>query len=108
MRTSKYLGKQYDGYTCTHVGIDRVQPVYKLKRDDDGKRVRSKRPGHRLYYYILERITSDGVANKIVRLSAAQMLKVSKGLCTVEDFANKYKKNKSDKYTKRVCYSFCD
>ncbi len=108
MRTSKYLGKQYGNYTCTHVGVDRVQPVYTQKRDADGKRLRSKRPGHRLYYYILERITSDHIANKIVRLNAAQMLKVSKGICTVEDFADKFKNKNSNKYTERVCYSFCD
>lgn len=108
MRTSKYLGMQYGDYTCTHVGVDRVQPVYKQKRDANGKRARSKRPGHRLYYYILERITSDKIANKIIRLNAAQMLKVSKGICTVEDFANKFKQKRSDKHTGRVFYSFCD
>jgi 2,4-dienoyl-CoA reductase-like NADH-dependent reductase (Old Yellow Enzyme family) len=108
MRTSKYLGKQFGEYTCTFSGVERVQPVYTQKRDAAGKRIRSKRPGTRLYYYLLERITSDQIANKIVRLNAAQMLKVSRGLCTVEDFANKFKNKNSDKPTERVCYSFCD
>ena len=108
MRRSKYIGMTSGDWTCTFIGVDRVQPVYTKKRNENGKKIKSKRPGHRLYYYIFERLTSDQKADKLVRLTAAQILKVRKGLCTVEEIADKKKSKNSEKYTDRVCYSFCD
>jgi hypothetical protein len=95
-------------WICTHVGVDRVQPAYKLKRDAFGKRVRNKYPGHMSYYYIFERLTHDGKAMKMIRLSAAQANYVLKGIKTVEDYAIQKEQLRSQEFIKKVSYSFCD
>jgi hypothetical protein len=107
MKKSKYLGMKSGDWECTHVGIDRVQPAFKEKRDAFGKRVRNKYPGHQTYYYIFERLTSDAKAMKMIRLSASQANRVYKGLATVEDFAKKKAAEKSQVFTHKVSYSFC-
>ena len=108
MRKSKYLGFKSGDWTCTHVGIARVQPAFKKKKDDYGKRVRSKRPGHQTYYYIFERPTSDGIAEKMVRLTAQQARRVLSGGTSVEYLAEAKKEIGSRKFTEKVSYSFCD
>jgi hypothetical protein len=108
MRKSKYIGLKIGDWICTHVGVDRVQPAYKLKRDALGKRVRTKYPGHMSYYYIFERLTHDGKAMKMIRLSAAQANYVLKGIKTVEDYAIQKEQLRSQEFIKKVSYSFCD
>jgi hypothetical protein len=108
MRKSKYIGLKIGDWICTHVGVDRVQPAYKLKRDALGKRVRNKYPGHMSYYYIFERLTHDGKAMKMIRLSAAQANYVLKGIKTVEDYAIQKEQLRSPEFIKKVSYSFCD
>jgi hypothetical protein len=70
--------------------------------------VRSKYPGHQTYYYIFERLTSDGKAMKMIRLSAAQANLVLKGKKTVEDYALKKEVLRSQEFINKVSYSFCD
>jgi hypothetical protein len=108
MKVSKYLGLVSGDWTCTHVGVDRVQPAFKVKRDLSGKRVRNKYPGHMSYYYIFERLTHDGKAMKMIRLSAAQANYVLKGKKTVEEYAIKKEELRSQDFVKKVSYSFCD
>ena len=108
MKKSKYLGTKNGDWTCTHVVVARVQPSYNKKKDDDGKRVKSKRPGHRTYYYIFERLTSDGVAEKIVSLNASEIKRVATGWTTVESIAKLKKERNSKKFTSKVLYNFCD
>jgi hypothetical protein len=108
MRKSKYIGLKIGDWICTHVGVDRVQPAYKLKRDALGKRARNKYPGHMSYYYIFERLTHDGKAMKMIRLSAAQANYVLKGIKTVEDYAIQKEQLRSQEFIKKVSYSFCD
>ena len=103
MKKSKYLGMKSGEWTCSHLGIARVQPKFK-----QGTRVCSKRPGHQTYYYIFERLTSDNKAMKMIRLSASQASKVWKGLQTVEYFAELKAAKRSQEFTKKVSYSFCD
>lgn len=108
MKKSKYLGMKSGDWFCSHVGIARIQPAYTHFRDYDGKKVRSKRAGHQLYYYIFERLTSDAKAMKMIRLSAAQAAKVYSGQSTVEEFAIRKQNKRSQMFTQKVSYSFCD
>ena len=108
MRKSKYLGMKSGTWECTHVGVDRVQPAYKIKKDASGKRVRNKYPGHQSYYYIFERITSDAKAMKMIRLNARQVRQVLDQKYTVEDFATRKELERSQSFTHKVSYSFCD
>lgn len=108
MRKSKYLGMQSGDWSCTHVGVERVQPAFKEKRDLFGRRVRNKYPGHQTYYYIFERLTSDAKAMKMVRLSARQAQQVLAGKYTVEDFAKKKEVERSQVFKNKVSYCFCD
>ncbi len=108
MRKSKYLGMTDGDWTCTHVGVAGVQPAFTKKRDEAGKRVRTKSPGHQNYYYIFERLTSDKKAMKMIRLGFWQVKKVYSGERTVEDFATKKERKRSQSFTKKVSYSFCD
>lgn len=101
-RTSKYLHKTFDNnWTCTHVGVARVQPKKKLNHKGA-----SKRPGHQTYYYIFERPTSDHKALKMVRLSAQEAAKVYTGKLLVEDVANLRAMIKPSDFTKKVSYHF--
>ena len=108
MRKPKYLGTHSDNWTCIFYGIDYLQPAFSKKPDITGKHRRNKSAGHRQYYYVFERKTSDNLADKYVRLNAYEMLKVSKGICTVEQLADMRKNKKSIKYVEKVSYSFCD
>lgn len=108
MRKSKYLGMQSGDWSCTHVGVERVQPAFKEKRDLLGRRVRNKYPGHQTYYYIFERLTSDAKAMKMIRLSARQAQQVLAGKYTVEDFAKKKEVERSQVFKNKVSYCFCD
>ena len=108
MRKSKYLGMKSGDWKCTHVGVERVQPAFKEKRDSAGRRVRNKYPGHQTYYYIFERLTSDAKAMKMIRLNAKQVRQVLDSKYTVEDFAQKKELERSQAFTHKVSYSFCD
>lgn len=109
MRKSKYIGLRSEGWICTHVGIASVQGVYKkYERDVLGRKVRSKSPGSKQYYYIFERLTHDGKAMKMIRLSAAQAKLVLDRKKTVEEFALQKEKERSQVFTQKVSYSFCD
>lgn len=108
MRKSKYLGMKSGDWECTYTGVARVQPAYKEKRDASGKRIRNKYPGHQTYYYIFERLTSDHKAMKMIRLNARQVRQVLDQKYTVEDFAQKKELERSQAFTQKVSYSFCD
>ena len=101
-RTSKYLNKQFGNWTCTHVGISRVQP----KRTKKGKV--SKRPGHQTYYYVFERLTSDGLAEKMIRLNAWEAAKVYRGDLTVERVARARQTSGVNEFKSKVSYHFID
>ena len=101
LRTSKYLNKTFDnGWVCTHVGIARVQ----------NKKTRqhtvSRQPGRQTYYYIFERETSDGKADKLIRLSAQQAAKVYRGELKVEDVAEARQAVSVNRFTSKVSYHF--
>ena len=108
MRKSKYIGLKIGDWICTHVGVDRVQPAYKLKRDALGRRVRNKYPGHMSYYYIFERLTHDGKAMKMIRLNAQQANLVLNGRKAVEDYAKRKEAERSTDFVQKISYSFCD
>ena len=105
---SKYLNKTFGDWTCTYVGVASVAPAFTEKRDEAGRKIRSKRPGHRSYYYIFERLTSDEKAMKMIRLGYWAAAKVLNGERTVEYFAQKKARQRSQEFTKKVSYSFCD
>ena len=107
MKKSKFFGMKSGEWECTHVGVADVQPAF-CRRKVNGKRVRSKSPGSQQYYYIFERPTSDLKAMKMIRLNANQASKVLKGQATVEDFAKKKERKRSEIYKEKVSYSFCD
>ena len=102
MRKTKYLNKEFDnGWVCTHVGVAYVQPKC-LK----GTRKKSLRPGHQQYYYIFERPTSDGKADKLIRLSASQAARVYRGELLVESLADIRQSKAENKFTQKVSYHF--
>lgn len=109
MKKSKYFGMKSGDWSCTHVGVARVQPAYHERgRDVNGRKLRSVSAGHRQYYYIFERLTSDAKAMKMIRLSAMQANQVLNGKRTVEDFAQKKERKRSQVFQEKVSYSFCD
>ena len=101
MRKSKYLNKTFGNWTCTHVGVARKQPVFLA-----GTRKVSKRPHHQTYYYIFERPTSDGKADKLVRLSAGQAAMVYRGELTVEEVADTRQERGTDTFKEKVSYHY--
>ena len=105
---SKYLNKTFGDWKCTHVGVANIQPAYTKNYDENGRKIRSKRAGHRSYYYIFERLTSDEKAMKMIRLGYWSAKKVLRGERTVEYFAEKKSRQHSQEFTKKVSYSFCD
>jgi hypothetical protein len=107
MKKSKYLNMRSGDWECTHVGVADVQPAF-CRRKVNGKRVRSKSPGSKQYYYIFERITSDKKAMKMIRLNATQARQVRCNWFTVEDFAKKKEALRSQAFKDKVSYSFCD
>ena len=108
MKKTKYLGMTNGDWICTHVGVNRVQPAFTQKRGEDGKKIRSKRAGHQSYYYIFERLTSDAKAMKMIRLGYWQAKQVYAGERTVEEFARKKERKRSQVFNQKVSYSFCD
>lgn len=105
---SKYLNKTFGDWKCTYVGIASVAPAFTKKRDETGKKIRSKRAGHCSYYYIFERPTSDEKAMKMIRLGYWSAKKVLSGERTVESFAQKKARKRSQVFEKKISYSFCD
>ena len=101
-RTSKYINKHFGNWTCTHVGVSYVQS----KKTHEG--LPSKRPGHQTYYYIFERRTSDGKAEKLVRLSALEAARVYRGETSVESIAKARKTSGTHEFTTKVSYHFID
>jgi hypothetical protein len=101
-RTSKYLNKQFGNWTCTHIGISRVQ----AKKTKTGKA--SNQPGRQTYYYIFERITSDGLAEKLVRLNHIEAAKVYRGETSVERIADERKAKSANRFQHKVSYHFID
>ena len=53
-------------WECIDCSTAYVQPVFKQKKVN-GRRVRSKCPGHQRYEYLWERITSDKKAMKTIK-----------------------------------------
>lgn len=101
MKKSKYLNKMFGSWKCTHVGISHVQ----------GKRARYA--GHRTYYYIFERMTSDNKAEKLIRLNCKEAAKVYQGKTTVEELVTKREAravNGSSKpsFSRKISYHFVD
>lgn len=101
MRKSKYLNKTFGNWTCTHVGVARKQPVFL-----EGTRKPSKRPHHQKYYYIFERNTSDGLAEKLVRLNEKQAAKVYRGVLSVEEVADTRQEKGTATFKNKVSYHF--
>ena len=102
MIRSKYLNRRFDnGWTCTHVGTASKSRVFKK-----GTRTRNEYPNHQTYYYIFERRTSDGLADKLVRLNATEAAKVWRGELTVEGIANERKEKRENDFVKKVSYHF--
>lgn len=101
-RTSKYLNKTFGNWTCTHVGVSYVQS----KRTFKGKP--SRQPGHQTYYYVFERLTSDGKAEKLVRLNASEAAMVYRGSLSVETIADLRTKRGADEFKSKVSYHFID
>ena len=99
-RTSKYLFKTFGNWTCTHVGISRVQP----KKTRKGKM--SNQPGRQTYYYIFERKTSDGKAEKLVRLNHIEAAKVYRGELSVEAVADLRQEKGVNTFKDKVSYHF--
>jgi hypothetical protein len=66
----------------------------------------SKQPGRQTYYYIFERITSDGAAEKLVRLNHFEAAKVYQGLASVEEIADARKS--ATEFKTKVSYHFID
>jgi hypothetical protein len=108
MKKTKYLGMKSGDWECTHVGVASVQPAFTQKRDEDGKRIRSKSAGHQNYYYIFERLTSDKKAMKMIRLGYWQVKHVQRGEKTVEDFVAKKERKRAQTFINKISYCFCD
>jgi hypothetical protein len=107
MIRSEFYGMNSGDWSCTHVGLASITGAYKTKKVN-GQRVRNKTAGHRNYYYIFERLTSDAKAMKMIRLNAKQVRQVRVGWYTVEDFAKKKEAKRSQIFKEKVSYSFCD
>jgi hypothetical protein len=102
MRKTKYLNQTFDNnWTCVHVGVASVCGAFY-----EGTRKRTKRPGHRNYYYLFVRKTSDGKFDKMVRLNGAQAAKVYKGAQTVEQVADKKASKVNPDILNKVGYYF--
>ena len=106
MIRSEFYGMRSGDWACTHVGLASITGAFKKKKVN-GKAVRNKTAGHRNYYYIFERLTSDAKAMKMIRLNAKQVRQVRDGWYTVEDFAKKKAAKNSQEFKEKVSYSFC-
>jgi hypothetical protein len=67
---------------------------------------KSRQPGHQTYYYIFERLTSDNMAEKLVRLNQAQAAKVYRGKLSVEQIANERQSKGVSTFKEKVSYHF--
>ena len=105
MFKSKYKGFQSGEYVCTYIGLASVTGAFRKKKVD-GKRVRATSTGHRHYYYIFEKVTSDKLARKMIRLNANQMLLVAKGYKTVDDYVKLKSETLFPSFTNKISYSF--
>jgi len=90
-RTSKFVGNTYNGWTVKHMGVAHIQGAGKYRY-------------HRNYYYLVERITSDGVCTKQVRLDANKMRALARGKFDIEAYADKIVHSKNA--TRKTNYSF--
>ena len=81
MIRSEFYGLESGTWKCTHVGVASITGAFKKKKVN-GKAVRNKTAGHRNYYYIFERLTSDAKAMKMIRLNAKQVRQVRDGWYT--------------------------
>jgi hypothetical protein len=68
----------------------------------------SKQPGRQTYYYIFERITSDGAAEKLVRLNHSEAAKVYQGVASVEEIAVSRQARGVREFKTKVSYHFID
>ncbi len=100
-RTSKYLNKTFGNWTCTHVGVAVKTGAFKK-----GTRIRNSYPHHQTYYYIFERPTSDGKAEKLIRLNAGQAAKVYRGELSVEAVADLRQEKGMSAFKDKVSYHF--
>lgn len=91
-RTSKYVGKTYNGWTVVHIGVATVQGA------------KAKYAYHRGYYYLVERITSDQKCTKQVRLNANRMCALARGQFDIEAYADRNAHSKVA--TRKTNYSF--
>ena len=101
MRTSKFLNKTFGNWTCTHVGVAVKTGAFKK-----GTRIRNAYPHHQTYYYIFERETSDGLAEKLVRLNEREAAKVYRGELSVEEVADLRQSTGVNTFTAKVSYHF--
>jgi hypothetical protein len=101
MRKSKYLNKTFGNWTCTHVGVAVKTGAFKK-----GTRIRNAYPHHQTYYYIFERETSDGLAEKLVRLNEREAAKVYRGELSVEEVADLRQSAGVNSFTAKVSYHF--
>lgn len=109
MKKSKFVGIKDGLWECLRYAIADVQGTRcKRKVDENGKKARAKSPGSRQYEYEWGRPTSDGEAMKYIKLTAAQVRKVYKGLATVEEYERKKEAKRSLQHKERISYSFCD
>ena len=96
MRKSKYVGKKFGNWTCVEMGLAHVC----------GKR--TKVPGARNHYYVFERRTSDGKADKIIRLNSTEAARVYRGEVTVESLADMRQTRRQTSAASKVTYYFDD
>lgn len=91
-RTSKYVGKNFNGWDVVAIGVATVQPK------------KAKAPYHQGYYYLVERVTSDGKCVKQVRLNSTYMCQLARGTFDIEAYADKHAKSR--KATAKTNYAF--
>jgi len=101
MRKSKYENLKSGRWVCTHVGVAYVQATC-LK----GSKEPSLRPHHQSYYYIFERRTSDGKADKLIRLSHREAARVYRGEISVEEIAKARQAKKASEFVRKISYHF--
>lgn len=91
---SKYLNRQFGNWTCIYVGIATVQ----------GKK--AKWSGHRSYYYIFQRRTSDDKADKMIKLNSIEASQVYHGKILVEQILDKRETRVEKRFSRKVSYHF--
>jgi hypothetical protein len=101
MKKSKYLNQTFGAWTCTHVGVAVKTRVFKK-----GTKIRNEYPHHQTYYYVFERQTSDGKADKMIRLNASTAAKVYRGELDVETIADSRQETKQNSFSRKVSYHF--